>query len=125
MKALYVITIFAIVFISGCVAYQTTAPEQTAETGELKEFTVEASEFSFNPSSITVNKGDRVKITFKNVGSAVHNFVIDELGVSTNTLSPGGIETIEFIADRSGTSAFYCSIPGHRSAGVEGQITVS
>ena len=94
-------------------------------TGELKEFIIEGSEFSFNPSSITVNAGDRVKITFKNTGSARHNLVIGDLGVSTSLIPAGSTDTIEFTADRSGTFAFYCSVPGHRSSGMEGQISVS
>jgi uncharacterized cupredoxin-like copper-binding protein len=48
---------------------------------EAKEFTIEASEFKFEPATITVSEGDVVRITIKNVGSQVHNFVIDELGV--------------------------------------------
>jgi len=47
----------------------------------VKEFTIEASDFKFEPSTITVTEGDVVRITIKNVGSKVHNFVIDELGV--------------------------------------------
>lgn len=120
-----------IVLVSGCVQYgtQTTTPttpsEQVQPTGETKEFTVEGSEYKFSPASITVNKGDRVKITFKNVGSIGHNFVIGDLGVSTSTISPGSTDIVEFIAGKSGTFAFYCSVPGHRPAGMEGQIVIS
>ncbi len=113
--------------VSGCYGTKTaTQPtEQVQPTGEVKEFTVEGSEFKFSPDSITVNKGDRVKVTFKNVGSARHDFVIPELGVSTRVIPGGSTETVEFIAGKSGTFAFYCSVPGHRPAGMEGQISIS
>src|SRR5882672_6015209 len=37
-----------------------------ANTSTTKEFTVTGQNFSFSPSTLTVNKGDTVKITFKN-----------------------------------------------------------
>jgi uncharacterized cupredoxin-like copper-binding protein len=32
---------------------------------------------------------------------------------------------VEFVAEEAGTFAFYCSLPGHRGRGMEGEITVS
>src|SRR3989344_1759490 len=39
----------------------------------VKEFTITGDNFSFTPSTITVKKGDRVKITFKN-NKGYHDF---------------------------------------------------
>jgi plastocyanin len=91
----------------------------------VRGFTVEGSEFSFSPTSIAVNRGDRIRITFKNVGSVGHNFVIGDLNVSTAVIQPGDSATVEFTANTSGTFAFWCSVPGHREAGMEGQLIVS
>ncbi len=60
-------------------AYAAAAPAKGA--AEAKEFTIEASDFKFEPATITVTEGDVVRLTIKNTGSQVHNFVIDELGV--------------------------------------------
>ena len=99
--------------------------EVTSPTGE---FTIEGSEFSFSPAKIAVSQGDEVKITFNNVGEVVHDFVIDEFGVKTLILEPGGTATLEFTADKVGTFFFYCSVETptgtHRAAGMEGEITV-
>ncbi len=121
--------LLTIVVLSGCIGQYgqpttTTPTEQVQPTGEVKEFIVEGSEYKFSPAAITVNKGDGVKVTFKNVGSTSHNFVIGDLGVSTRAISLGSTETVEFIAGKSGTFAFYCSVPGHRPAGMEGQLVV-
>jgi nitrosocyanin len=89
-----------------------------------KEFTVEAFEYTFDPLRLSVKKGSRVKITIKNTGSIVHNFVIDEFNVSSGDLNPGESAVVEFTADQSGSFAYYCSIPGHRDLGMEGKITV-
>lgn len=119
--------LLGILLISGCyhaVKSISTPVQEIESTGEIKEFIVEGSEFKFSPTSMTVNKGDKVKLTFKNIGLAGHNFVIGDLGVSTSVISGGSTEMVEFIASKSGTFAFYCSVPGHRSAGMEGQISI-
>ncbi len=100
--------------------------EVTSPTGE---FTIEGSEFEYSPAAITVSQGDEVKITFKNVGEVIHDFVIDEFGVATPVLEPGETATLEFTADKAGTFFFYCSVETptgtHRAAGMEGEITVN
>jgi uncharacterized cupredoxin-like copper-binding protein len=95
-----------------------------APTPSIREFTVFGNEFSFSPSSISVSAGERVKIIFKNEGKVPHNLVIQELNIKTRTIGGGQTDTIEFTAPSSGTYTFYCSIPGHRSAGMEGKLEV-
>lgn len=94
-------------------------------TENVKAVVVEGTEFEFNPSSISVTKGEKVRITFKNVGSSVHDFYIEELGIKTNLLNPGESQTVEFIADKTGTFTFYCTVPGHKELGMEGEIKVN
>jgi plastocyanin len=93
-------------------------------TPSVREFRVVGNEFSFSPSSISVSAGERVKIIFKNEGKAPHNLVIQGLNIKTRTIGGGQTDTIEFTAPSSGTYTFYCSIPGHRSAGMEGKLEV-
>jgi plastocyanin len=91
---------------------------------EVNEFSVEGTEFSFSPSTITVNKGDTVRIVFKNTGEVLHDFSIESLGLKTDLVGPGNSETIEFIPSSSGTFKFICTVPGHMEAGMEGEIIV-
>lgn len=93
-------------------------------TGSVKEFTVEGSNFKFLPATMTVNKGDTVKITFKNTGG-FHDFVIDEFkGAKTKQIGANASETIEFVADKAGTFEYYCSVGNHRGMGMKGTLTV-
>jgi plastocyanin len=104
-----------------------TAPKEevTSTPGApTREFTVVGTEFSFSPSSISISAGERVKIVFKNEGKAPHNLVIQGLGVGTRTIGGGKTDTIEFTAPSSGTYTFYCSVPDHRAAGMEGRLEV-
>ena len=98
--------------------------EMVVEDSETREIIVEGEEYSFSPSTITVSEGEKIALTFKNVGSFPHNFVIDELDVKTETINAGEEDTIEFVADKSGTFAFYCGVGNHRQQGMEGEVDV-
>ncbi len=107
-----------------------TAPKQQGTGTETKttvgrEFTVEGSEFSFSPASISVSASEEISVTFKNVGKTRHDFTIEELGVKTKLLSPGESETVTFTAKKSGTYTFFCSVAGHRQSGMEGTVTAN
>lgn len=89
----------------------------------VKEFTVSGQNFSFIPNSITVKKGDKVKITFKNI-EGFHNLAIDEFNVVTKTIKNGEEESVEFIADKVGSFEYYCSVGTHRAMGMWGTLKV-
>ncbi|MDO8559310.1 MAG: DUF5667 domain-containing protein [bacterium] len=91
---------------------------------EKKEFEVSGTEYGFNPSNITVQAGQRVKIKFRNDGRIKHNLIIEGLGVGTKTISSDDDASIEFTAPASGNYIFFCSIPGHRQAGMEGSLKI-
>lgn len=89
----------------------------------VKEFTVSGNNFSFNPSTIKVKKGDKVKITFIN-SEGFHDWVVDEFGVATKQTQAPTTEVIEFTADKSGSFEYYCSVGSHRAMGMKGILIV-
>ena len=77
-----------------------------------------------NPD-LKANPGDTVKLTLTSGEGAQHNFVIDEFNAkSPDVLGQGNSVTVEFVPNREGTFAYYCAIPGHRQAGMEGKFIV-
>lgn len=108
---------------------QTTTEQPTAsstESGammEVKEIVIEGSNFKFDPNTITVKKGEKTKVVFKNVGG-MHDFKVDELGIATEVIKDGEEETVEFTADKAGTFEFYCSVGQHRQMGMKGTLVV-
>lgn len=89
----------------------------------LKEFTIESKGLSFTPNEIRVKAGDTVRVTFKNtVGT--HDWTLDEFSAKTPLINAGEESTVEFVADQAGTYEFYCSVPGHREAGMKGTLIV-
>jgi uncharacterized cupredoxin-like copper-binding protein len=98
-------------------------PETVVGEG-VTEMTVEGSEYSFSPKTITVKKGATVKLTFKNVGNAIHTWTIDGLNADTGSILPGSSKTIEFDAATAGTYEIYCAVAGHRESGMVGTLVV-
>src|SRR3989338_4430038 len=88
-----------------------------------KEFIIHGSTFKLTPKEIRVKKGDRVKIIYysDDIG---HDLVIDEYMVRTDVLTKGGVDIIEFTADKEGTFIMYCSVGSHKSLGMEGKLIV-
>jgi cytochrome c oxidase subunit II len=81
---------------------------QTATSSPVKEFNVVARRYSFEPATLTVNKGDHVLINVTTEDTK-HGFAIDEFRIKQD-INPGEKTVIEFTADKSGVFTYYCSI---------------
>jgi len=75
----------------------------------------------FSPSEIEATEGS-VILEITNTDAFDHDFVIDDFDVKA-TLPANETTRVTFDAT-PGTYTFYCSIPGHREAGMEGTLTV-
>ena len=118
-----VFIILAIAIIVGMFMF--LKPKNTPTlTGPIKEFTINGSSFKYDPDTITVNKGDIVKIIFKDTDGR-HNLLIDSYGITSKVLSSGKEESLEFIADKTGSFKMYCSLPGHEDNGMVGKLIVN
>lgn len=102
---------------------QTDTSTDSATQANVKEFTIDGSNFKFVPNEIKVNQGDTVRITFNNL-SGTHDFVIKELNINTQTLNSGQQETVEFVASQAGTFEFICSVGSHAAMGMKGTLIV-
>ena len=87
------------------VAQQPAVPTQN---GDFKEFKITAKQFEFSPSTIEVNKGDKVRLIVTST-DVPHGIAIKEYGINEQ-LNPGKPVTIEFTADKAGTFTAYCSV---------------
>ena len=81
---------------------------------------VSATEFSFDPSDAEISSTGTITLT--NAGSAGHDLVIEDL--TTELVEPGATGELVLDGLEPGDYVYYCSIPGHRDAGMEGKITV-
>ena len=90
---------------------------------QLVEIDVVARQWDFNPATITVSEGDKVKLNIKSV-DVTHGFALFEFGVNER-LTPGKTTTVEFTADKAGEYTFFCSVPcGRGHSGMNGKLVV-
>jgi uncharacterized cupredoxin-like copper-binding protein len=107
---------------------------------------VEAKEFTFSPANLEVTAGQPVKLTLRNTGTLEHDFSVAELPMEGEAEVSGGMDhdmddataepelhvataakgsaTLEFTPTKPGTYEFWCTVPGHKAAGMTGTLVV-
>lgn len=94
-----------------------------AGTASGSVITVTAKEFSFEPKEIKFVAGQASTIALKNGGAVEHDITIENPAFNVKAM-PTKTEQKQ-ITLPAGSYTFYCSVPGHRVAGMEGKVTVS
>lgn len=134
LKKALAVLLFA-VFLSACAGG--SAPTKV---------TITMAEFGFEPNSISVTAGSPVELTLVNEGAVEHDFVIEVIPVvdvsSSNSgdhhmateehseydlhtsTAAGETSTLTFTPTEAGTYQIICSVPGHKDAGMIGELIV-
>lgn len=113
--------------------------------------TVEMRDLAFEPARMSVRAGDVVEMTFHNSGAQLHDFTIDQMDAEVMEMTPGGGAAAQEHMDddmpgmpmamhmaveaghegvmrmrihEPGEYEYYCTVPGHREAGMSGMLTV-
>jgi plastocyanin len=79
----------------------------------------------YNTTSLTAKAG-KVSIDFTNMAPEGHNLTVESASGAKVGATPtfqGGSKTLS-VNLKPGTYKFFCSVPGHRMAGMEGTLTV-
>ncbi|CAM5472298.1 Cell division protein FtsP [Afipia felis] len=75
---------------------------------------------------LTAVEGQVVQVTLINGEGAEHDIVFpDQDARSPRVISKGASTSIVFRASKAGDFVYYCDVPGHRLAGMEGQLLVT
>ena len=75
---------------------------------------------------LTAAEGQVVQLTLINGEGTEHDIVFPEQGAKSPRVNgKGASTTIVFRASKSGDFNYFCSVPGHRLAGMEGQFLVT
>ncbi len=107
----------------------TSASTSSAAAGASSTLTDSADPsgaLKFTKSTLTAKAGT-VTIDFTNSSPLAHNFTVQQ-GTSGPVVGAtptfmGGTKTLT-LKLKAGTYTFYCSVPGHRAAGMQGTLTV-
>jgi nitrite reductase (NO-forming) len=77
-----------------------------------------------NPT-LQVHEGETVQINLINGEGAEHDLVLDQYAARSGRVQAKGASTsLVFTADKTGEFIYFCTIAGHREAGMEGRIRV-
>ncbi len=83
-------------------------------------------QLKYNTTSLTAKAG-HVTIDFANMSPLGHNVTVESSSHAVLGATPtfqGGTKSLSLTL-KPGTYKFYCSVPGHRMAGMEGTLTVN
>jgi uncharacterized cupredoxin-like copper-binding protein len=132
---------FVVVTLAACGS--TSATPTTTQS-----FAVAAKEFGFAPAQLTVTAGQPVELTFQNTGAVEHDWSVREIdlaGSPTATDATGGGHMsgdthdapklhvaagpaaqgkLTFTPSKAGTYEVFCTVAGHKEAGMVGTLTV-
>lgn len=106
-------------------ATQTQAPASDSADAAVVDLQADPSgALAYEEDSIEAKAGN-VAIAFTNDAPVGHDVVVEKDGkeVARSQVLTGGSETVAFDA-KPGDFTYYCSLPGHREAGMEGTLTV-
>ena len=99
-----------------------TGTESVAVVLPGQSVNMDAFSMGFTPSTLIAQKGMPVVINLTNV-DINHAFDIDEFNVHL-VIAGGRTGRVMFIPNRTGTFEIYCSVPGHREAGMTATLIV-
>jgi plastocyanin len=105
-----------------------SSPSSTGGGASRGALSVEANregELKYNTTSLTAKAGN-VAIAFTNMSSLAHNLTIESSSGTQIGATPtfqGATKTLS-VNLKPGTYKFFCTVPGHRQAGMEGTLTV-
>lgn len=85
---------------------------------------VAVTDYAFKPERIPVKKGNKVTLHLTNTGAVEHELELDGYGVEVEHIKPGASADLVFVAEKAGTFAFGCHLPGHFEAGMQGELVV-
>jgi uncharacterized cupredoxin-like copper-binding protein len=105
----------------------TTSPTTSTSTttSAAQKVAVQEKEFKIILPSATLKAGS-YEFESKNVGKLPHDLTIQGTGVDTKTpvFNPGQTQTLK-VTLKAGKYDFFCSVPGHKQAGMDVEVTVT
>jgi plastocyanin len=114
--------------VGGCGGAKKTASPSTSSSGAGGGATLslqaDPSQLKFDKSALSAKAG-KVTIAMKNPSQVQHDVAIEGNGVNVvgTVVGNGGTSTAS-ASLKAGTYTFFCSVDGHRQAGMEGTLTV-
>lgn len=109
--------------VGGCGADHGAHGEDSPIADGARVIEVTGEDLSFDPDRIEITAGEEVAIELT-ARDLEHDFVVDEADMHVHA-EAGETATGGLRIDEPGTYTAYCSVPGHREAGMEATVVVT
>jgi uncharacterized cupredoxin-like copper-binding protein len=143
------VALVASLSLAACAPSTPAAKSAGAAPGKtgVQEITLAAREFGFAPAQVSLSAAQPVRLIFVNEGTVEHDITIERVSTSSGIVEPhsgkeaghkmsplpagsvhasahkGEKVSVDF-TPKAGTYEVYCSIAGHKEAGMRGTLTV-
>jgi plastocyanin len=111
------------VMIKGELPEEVVGEIEESSMTQTQTVNLTAEDFTFGVKEIRVKQGEKLVVAVLNK-EGTHDFVIDELEVSTGIISQGDTIEVEIPTDKPGTYEYYCSVNSHRQMGMKGTLII-
>jgi len=75
---------------------------------------------------LSATTGDMVKVTLTSGDGTEHDISFPDFNAtSEHVVGKSSSKTVTFLVDKGGSFSYFCTLPGHREAGMEGKFNVS
>jgi plastocyanin len=101
-----------------------SADEPESDPSRPPDILVKAKEFRFEPAEVLIDAGRPSVVAVENIGSIPHDLTVKDGGFKV-AVAKGATRRKALTVAKAGTYKFYCSLPGHESAGMRGTLTAS
>ncbi len=121
--AVLIVTALAVAGCGGGGGEKTPQPGSSGGATSLS-LSSDKTALKFDKSTLSAKAG-KVTIAMKNPSALQHDVAIEGNGVDVTgkVVGQGGTSTVSATL-KPGTYTFYCSVDGHKQAGMEGKLTV-
>lgn len=102
---------------AGASAASTTAASTVVPNGTTRDFNIELGDLFVSPSSISVSYGTKVVLHVVNHGAMDHDLQLNGGSTGTGMLAPGNSRTVDY-GVFGATEQAWCTVPGHKAAGM-------
>ena len=126
---------------SGAAPTSATATASTAgaAAGGASTVALKLEDIKFDTTALSATKGQALTVNLTNTGALDHDFTMEKLdGAATidgkdakatgqavhAALKPKATGKLVITPSAAGTFTFFCTVPGHREAGMQGRLTV-
>lgn len=82
-------------------------------------------EYRYEPPSINVKAGQKVKLSLRHGGTVVHDFTVPDIKFASGDIAPNEKKTVELTFKEPGIYRLLCTVPGHEALGMKGAVVVS